>query len=364
MKRTFRSWGDCVNMRELQSLKFLQHPQIVEMREAIRESNQNVYFVFEYMPDGNLYEFLKRCTPRKTDPPGTKRPKLGNSKILSLTKQVVQGLAYLHARGFVHRDIKPENLLLRGDTIKIADFGLARTVSSPEPFTDYVSTRWYRAPEVLLRQPQYGAPVDLFAVGCIIAELYSRLPLFPAESEPDLLDMMIKVLGVPDEETWPEGMRLATSMGFSFASIADEHHGTGEEPTPLETKIHMASSSAIEFMKELLEWNPELRPSANEALQNLYFSPACVTSPKPSSTAELSDSLVKKRSLKLVTASPGYFYSGESQANSSWGNLSPPPLAVEKHAIVSKRSRRGESTGIFPGDSGYNGYGQPYTRAA
>lgn len=110
-------------MRELQSLKSLNHAHIVEIREAIRESTEEVYFVFEYMPDGNLYEFLKHCTPRPSDLPGTKRPQLGLAKIQSLTKQVIQGLAYLHARGFIHRDIKPENLLLRGDTIKIADFG-------------------------------------------------------------------------------------------------------------------------------------------------------------------------------------------------------------------------------------------------
>jgi protein kinase len=123
MKRFFRTWKDCASLRELQSLKSLNHAHIVEIREAIRESTEEVYFVFEYMPDGNLYEFLKRCTPRPSDLPGTKRPQLGLAKIQSLTKQVIQGLAYLHARGFIHRDIKPENLLLRGDTIKIADFG-------------------------------------------------------------------------------------------------------------------------------------------------------------------------------------------------------------------------------------------------
>jgi len=361
MKRTYKSWADCAGMRELQSLKSLRHPQIVEMLEAIRETNQNVYFVFEYMPDGNLYEFLKKCTPHKFDPPGMKRPNLGHAKIQSLTKQIVQGLAYLHARGFVHRDIKPENLLLRGDTIKIADFGLAREVSSPEEFTEYVSTRWYRAPEVLLRAPEYGAPVDLFAVGCIIAELYSRLPLFPAESEPDLLDMMVKVLGVPDEATWPEGVRLAKRMGFSFVALADEHHGTGEESIPLENKIRTASTTVIQFMKELLQWNPEHRPSANQALQNLYFSPAKVTSPKPSATAELTDSLVKKRSLKLVTASPGYFHTGQSESStSSSGYLSPPPLEVERHAIGRKRARHaGEAASVF---SGYNFGHPPYHR--
>ena len=344
--------------RELQSLKSLAHPKIVELKEVIRETNQQVYFVFEYMPDGNLYEFLKACTPRKSDTPGTKRPKLGHAKIQSLTKQVLQGLAYLHAKGFVHRDIKPENLLLRGDTIKLADFGLARDISSPEPFTDYVSTRWYRAPEVLLRAPQYGTPVDLFAVGCIIAELYSRIPLFPAESELELLDMMIKVLGVPNEETWPEGMRLASNQGFSFASLVDEQKGDEGKSSALETRVRMASSKTIQFMKELMQWEPERRPSANQALQSNYFSLATVVSPKPSTTAQLTDSADKKRSLKLVTASPGYFHSGGIASNNSWATPSPPPLAVKKYASGHKRPRRGELTDKFPVV-----YGTSYTQA-
>lgn len=367
MKKSFHSWSECVTTRELQSLKSLQHPQIVQLLEIIRESNQNVYFVFEYMPDGNLYEFLKRHTPHKTDPPGFQRPKLDHSKIQSLTKQVVQGLAYLHARGFVHRDIKPENLLIRGDTIKIADFNLARTVtvSSSEAMTEYVSTRWYRAPEVCLRAPVYGPPVDLFAVGCIIAELYIRLPLFPAESEISLVYSWIKVLGVPDENTWPEGVRLANKAGYSFAAMADEQYGAGEEPTPLESKVRMASSRAIHFMTSLLQWNPDHRPSANQALQDPYFSPISTISPKPTATAELTDSLVKKRSLaKLVTAySPGHFYtedddgtrSASLQSSNTWDDLSPLPLErTEKHSVGNKRPRQEQSSFDPPGGQGHH----------
>ena len=97
--------------------------------------------------------------------------------------QILQGLAYMHKQGYFHRDMKPENLLCSGDTIKIADFGLAREIRSRPPFTDYVSTRWYRAPEVLLRSPIYSAPIDMFAMGAIMAELYTLRPLFPGSSE-------------------------------------------------------------------------------------------------------------------------------------------------------------------------------------
>ena len=106
----------------------------------------------------------------------------------------------MHKHGFFHRDIKPENLLCNGpDLIKIADFGLARETRSRPPYTDYVSTRWYRAPEVLLRATNYSSPIDLWAVGCIIAELYTLQPLFPGRSEIDQIFRICSILGTPDK---------------------------------------------------------------------------------------------------------------------------------------------------------------------
>ena len=91
----------------------------------------------------------------------------------------------MHKHGFFHRDMKPENLLVKGDLVKIADFGLAREIRSRPPFTDYVSTRWYRAPENLLRSVSYNSPVDIFASAAIMAELYLLNPLFPGSNETD-----------------------------------------------------------------------------------------------------------------------------------------------------------------------------------
>ena len=101
--------------------------------------------------------------------------------LTTATKAQVQ--SFPHA-GYFHRDIKPENLLCNGaENVKIADFGLAREIRSRPPYTDYVSTRWYRAPEVLLRSTNYSSPIDIWACGAIIAELYSLKPLFPGSSE-------------------------------------------------------------------------------------------------------------------------------------------------------------------------------------
>ena len=102
--------------------------------------------------------------------------------------------------GYFHRDLKPENLLCSGpECVKIADFGLARETRSRPPYTDYVSTRWYRAPEVLLRSTNYNSPIDIWAMGCIMAELYTLRPLFPGSSEIDEIFKICAVLGTPSK---------------------------------------------------------------------------------------------------------------------------------------------------------------------
>ncbi len=122
----------------------------------------------------------------------------------------------MHKFGFFHRDLKPENILLDGDETKIADFGLARQIRSRPPYTDYVSTRWYRAPEILLKSTSYNSPIDIFALGAIMAELYLLKPLFPGNSEVDQIYKICGILGTPSHNSWSEGYRLASQIGFTF----------------------------------------------------------------------------------------------------------------------------------------------------
>lgn len=176
---------------------------------------------------------------------------------------MLQGLAFMHKHGYFHRDMKPENLLCMGpDVVKIADFGLAREIRSRPPYTDYVSTRWYRAPEVLLRSTAYSAPIDIWAVGCIMAELYTFRPLFPGNSEIDELFKICSVLGTPDRSEWPDGFKLAANMNFKFPKFS---------PTPLASIIPNASREAVALMTDMMRWNPARRPSAQQALRHPYF---------------------------------------------------------------------------------------------
>ncbi|XP_037135422.1 serine/threonine-protein kinase MAK isoform X4 [Syngnathus acus] len=171
--------------------------------------------------------------------------------------------------------MKPENLLCMGpELVKIADFGLAREIRSKPPYTDYVSTRWYRAPEVLLRSSTYSSPIDLWAVGCIMAELYTLRPLFPGNSEVDEIFKICQVLGTVKKLEWPEGYHLASAMNFRFPQCV---------PTPLKTLIPNASREAINLMKDLLQWDPKKRPTAVQALRYPYFQVGQVLGPRPHS---------------------------------------------------------------------------------
>ncbi|KAH1173960.1 hypothetical protein KIL84_017799, partial [Mauremys mutica] len=250
MKRKFYSWEECMNLREVKSLKKLNHANIVKLKEVIRE-NDHLYFVFEYMKE-NLYQLMKE------------RNKLfPESTIRNIMYQILQGLAFIHKHGFFHRDLKPENLLCMGpELVKIADFGLAREIRSRPPYTDYVSTRWYRAPEVLLRSTSYSSPIDIWAVGCIMAEVYTLRPLFPGASEIDTIFKICQVLGTPKKNDWPEGYQLAGTMNFRWPQCV---------PNNLKTLIPNAGSEAVQLMRDMLQWDPKKRPTASQALRYPYF---------------------------------------------------------------------------------------------
>ncbi|XP_069462221.1 serine/threonine-protein kinase ICK isoform X3 [Ambystoma mexicanum] len=247
MKRKFYSWEECMNLREVKSLQKLNHANVVKLKEVIRE-NDHLYFVFEYMKE-NLYQLMKD------------RNKLfPESAIRNIMYQILQGLAFVHKYGFFHRDLKPENLLCMGpELVKIADFGLARETRSRPPYTDYVSTRWYRAPEVLLRSTNYSSPIDIWAVGCIMAEVYTLRPLFPGSSEIDTIFKICQVLGTPKKNDWPEGYLLAGAMNFRWPQCV---------PNNLKTLIPNASSEAVQLMRDMLQWDPRKRPTASQKIKS------------------------------------------------------------------------------------------------
>ena len=176
--------------------------------------------VIDFLNGGELFTYLRA------------EQRFPEQRVKIYAAELVEALSYLHTRGVLYRDLKPENLLVKGDTIKIADFGLAREIRSKPPFTDYVSTRWYRAPEILLRSTYYNSPVDIFACGAMMAEYYMLRPLFPGNNETDQIYKTCAVLGSPTQAQWPDGYKLASRMGFTFPKFV---------PTPLNQMIPNAS---------------------------------------------------------------------------------------------------------------------------
>lgn len=249
MKSKFYSWKECVKLPEVQSLRTLAHPNVIKLKAVIREKN-TLHLVFEYM-NGNLYEIMKD-TPSQ----------FSESRIRNVAYQILQGLAYVHKYGYFHRDMKPENLLVVKDTIKIADFGLAREIRSRPPYTEYVSTRWYRAPECVLRSKNYNSPIDMWAAGAIIAELYMMKPIFPGQSTMDQLVKIFKVMGSPTLQSWEAGVKMGENLGFQFPTFPKQD---------LSKLMPNASPEAVQLIGDLLQLNPNKRPTAQQALQYPFF---------------------------------------------------------------------------------------------
>lgn len=256
MKQRFGSWEECLQLREIQSLRRLQHTNIIKLKEVVRE-NTELFMIFEFM-EMNVYQI----TRMRSDQVGNVQNIFNDKEVRSIMCQTLLGLAAIHKGGFMHRDLKPENLLTKGDSVKIADFGLAKEIRSRPPFTEYVSTRWYRAPEIILRSTHYNSPIDMWACGVIFAELYLNRPLFPGASDTDQLFKICSILGPPNPSEWDEGYQLARRLNIRFPPMA---------PTPLRQIIPNAPPTAIDLIEQMLRFNPSDRPTCTMALQHPYF---------------------------------------------------------------------------------------------
>lgn len=185
---------------------------------------------------------------------------LTKPEIRKYMHMLVQGVAHLHHHGILHRDLKPENLLIGSNgVLKITDFGLARRYGSPsEKFTSTAVTIFYRPPELLFGADRYGFPVDMWSVGCIFAELMLRTPYFPGATEIAMIQTITAALGSPNN--WPE----MDQMPLFFKL---EHR---ERPDPRQL-FTAASEDEINLLENLLQWNPNRRLTAAQALQHPYF---------------------------------------------------------------------------------------------
>uniref|UniRef100_A0A8C1AH19 Cyclin-dependent kinase-like 5 n=1 Tax=Cyprinus carpio carpio TaxID=630221 RepID=A0A8C1AH19_CYPCA len=240
-------------LRELKMLRTLKQDNIVELKEAFRRRGK-LYLVFEYV-EKNMLELLEEL-PNGAPP----------DKVRSYIFQLIKAIHWCHKNEIVHRDIKPENLLISSnDILKLCDFGFARNLSegSDANYTEYVATRWYRSPELLLGAP-YGKAVDMWSVGCILGELSDGQPLFPGESEIDQLFTIQKVLGpLP-----PEQMKLFYNnprfAGLRFPSVS--------HPQTLDRRyLGIINGLMLDLVKNLLCLNPTERFLTEQCLNHPVF---------------------------------------------------------------------------------------------
>lgn len=215
--------------------------------------HNDVYIVYELM-DTDLHQILRSSQP------------LTEEHFQFFTYQILRGLKYVHSASVLHRDLKPSNVLLNASCdLKIADFGLARTATDTNNFmTEYVVTRWYRAPELLLSCDTYDEKIDVWSVGCMVAEMLLRKPLLPGRDYLDQLKLIIKTLGTP----------FGSSLDFITAPKARAYiEGLPKSPKPdlRRTLGKGFSSNAVDLVEKMLAFDPRERISVDEALNHPWL---------------------------------------------------------------------------------------------
>ena len=250
--------------REIMYLQALHgHENIIQIFNVLKADNdRDIYIVTDFM-ESDLHAVIK-------------------AKILEdvhkqyIIYQVLKALKYMHSGELIHRDIKPSNILLNADcSIKLCDFGLARSVaptvisnqdSSNPVMTDYVATRWYRAPEILFGSPSYTKGVDVWAVGCILAEMIVGKPLFPGTSTLDQLERVLEVTG------YPSSSDIQAIQSPYAQTMLDSIRGSdsSDRRRSIQEFFPSASPDAIDFLKQCFQFNPAKRPTIPDLLNHKY----------------------------------------------------------------------------------------------
>lgn len=249
-QRTFRE------IQFLQELNLQPHENIVRLLNVLKADNdRDIYLIFEHM-EINLHAVIRAQI-------------LIDIHKRYVLYQSLKALKYLHSGELIHRDMKPSNILLNADChVKIIDFGLARSVAEikqddQNALTEYVATRWYRAPEILLGSPKYTKAVDMWSMGCILGELLGGAPMFPGENTMHQLEKILTVIGFPKKAE-------ISSIKSKFAkSMLDSLEV--RKRVKLEHLYPKAPKDAIDLLTKLLTFDPAKRLTASQALAHPYL---------------------------------------------------------------------------------------------
>ncbi|KAM5193699.1 cyclin-dependent kinase-like 2 [Mantella aurantiaca] len=241
-----------IAMREIKLLKQLRHENLVNLLEVCKKKKR-WYLVFEFV-DRTVLDDLEQF------PSG-----LDVNRVRKYLFQIIRGIGFCHSHNIIHRDIKPENILVsHSGVVKLCDFGFARTLAAPgEVYTDYVATRWYRAPELLVGDIKYGKAVDIWAIGCLVTEMLTGEPLFPGDSDIDQLYHIIKCQGNLTPRLQDLFYKNPLFSGVTLPEI--------KEVEPLERRYPKLPSLILDLAKNCLQIDPDKRPPCVTLLQHDLF---------------------------------------------------------------------------------------------
>ena len=286
LKKIFDAFQNATDaQRTFREIMFLQemdeHEHIIRLHNVLKADNdRDIYLVFEYM-ETDLHAAIRANI-------------LQDIHKQYILWQTLKALKYMHSAELLHRDMKPSNLLLNSDCLmKVCDFGLARSLPESRiqgaqedlsPLTDYVATRWYRAPEILLGAGVYTFAVDMWAVGCILGEMLLGKPIFPGTSTMNQLEKIANLTGCPTHEECGKISVFAQSMLYEHSEKVYNvpHSGypyTGEGGLEKDDQVKRrfgdlftsGSTDAIDLLIHLLHFDPNLRISATTALEHPYL---------------------------------------------------------------------------------------------
>lgn len=258
-------------LREIKLMRFFNHENVIGIEDLEPPPSlkkfEDVYIISELM-ETDLHRIIYS------------RQELSDDHIQYFIYQMLCALKYLHSANVLHRDLKPSNILLNADcSLKLCDFGLARGIDESTPeLTEYVVTRWYRAPEIMLSCQEYTKAIDVWSVGCIFAELLGTKPLFPGDDYIHQLRIIVDVLGSPSEED-------LTSFVKSSRALAFMRKQAGKPKVPFSSLFPDANPLALDLLEKMLMFNPAKRITIEEALKHPYMESLHSPEDEPSADA-------------------------------------------------------------------------------